>query len=200
MSHLHTSQLPLYNHIRNSILTHALLFNPFPDGRLEILTCPNEHGSWDARIIVLTQEPYECRILTHVSDSAGEVAAMQYLLGALQFRSRRMLDAQKVGESFRIREEREDWVERRSLGGSPTPNEYRGRGNVRVPSMGMSPVARREWEDGGRWHDGIPLTDQPIPHSGNDQPIPHSGNDQPYRRGYSLFDGPSWTPWRGSCS
>jgi hypothetical protein len=120
--------LPLYNHIRNSILTHALLFNSFPGGRLELITCPNENGCWDARIIVLTQEPYECRILAHVKNTAGEVAAMRYLRDALQVRSRRSLDAQRVGGSFRIHEEREDWVERgwrRGLEGSPTPTEYR---------------------------------------------------------------------------
>jgi hypothetical protein len=47
--------------------------------------------------------------------------------------------------------------------------------------MGVSPVARREWEDGGRWHNGIPLTDHPRP---------HLGNDQPQRRRQSLSNGP----------
>jgi predicted site-specific integrase-resolvase len=111
MSHIHPSQIPLYAYIRNSILGHALLINPSPHGRRELITYPNRQGGWDVQVVVLTETPYECRILAqNVGSNQREMEVMQDMLQGLQSNSRRMLSTRMVGESFRIEERMKKWV------------------------------------------------------------------------------------------
>jgi hypothetical protein len=108
MSLLNPSQVILHGYLRVSLLSHTLLINPSPHGRLELITCPNYHGGWNARIIVLTQNIYECLVLAHVSNSAGELPAMQDLLYELQLGSRRRLAGARAGDLLRFKGTRDD--------------------------------------------------------------------------------------------
>jgi len=43
-------------YLRNSILGHLTLLNPWPRGRLSLVTYPNIDDTWDVRAIVVTSD------------------------------------------------------------------------------------------------------------------------------------------------
>jgi hypothetical protein len=144
-SHLTPPQIILHSHLRNSILTHALRINPSPNGRLELITCLNYRGGWDARIIVLTQEPHECLILAHLRNSAGELPAMQDLLYELQLGSRRRLAERSMGDLLNFHG-RTDEGFGNGDGGSNSPDAIHLR-ERRNPHAPISPETRDGWSD-----------------------------------------------------
>jgi len=77
-------------YLRSSILDHLTLLNPWPGGRLSLVTYPNIDDTWDVRAIVVTSdEPYEARVLVHVNDSRCELTGLRRMLHLLQEAQRR---------------------------------------------------------------------------------------------------------------
>ena len=107
MLYLHPSQMPLYAYIRNSILGHALLIPSSPHGRLELITYPSLQGGWDVQVVVLTETPYECRVLAqNVGSNQGEMEVMQDMLHGLQSNGRE--DAEHTYSGRVIQNRRKD--------------------------------------------------------------------------------------------
>ncbi|KAF1828294.1 hypothetical protein BDW02DRAFT_635262 [Decorospora gaudefroyi] len=154
MSHLIPSQVMLYDHIRNSILTHAALVNPSTNRRLELITCLDQCGDWEVRVVLLTPEPCECRILAHADSSVSEIAAMQDLLYDLQLDSGRMLRGRRVGEVFNIDEGAENVSGDMEMNGRGPVGKGRGPG-VRLGCQRFTMAIAPELRDPrGEWVNG----------------------------------------------
>jgi len=86
-------------YLRNSILDHLTLLNPWPGGRLSLVTYPNIDDTWDVRAIVVTSdEPYEASVLVHVNDSRCELTGLRQMLHLLQEAQRRNLQERTTGD------------------------------------------------------------------------------------------------------
>ena len=73
--------------------------NPWPGGRLSVVTYPNIDDTWDVRAIVVTSdEPYETRVLGHVNDSRCELTGLREMLHSLQQAHRRILQEMLTGD------------------------------------------------------------------------------------------------------
>ena len=105
MTHLTPPQILVSNHLRNLILTHATLLNPSAHGTLQLVTYPNNNGGWDVRLIAITPEPYECRVLAHVDSDLGERVAMQDMLYLLQKRTEETLGKLNVNSVVSLGDE-----------------------------------------------------------------------------------------------
>jgi hypothetical protein len=88
--------------LRNAILSHATVMNPYPRGRLALVTYPAANNRWNVRVLVVTQEPHEVKVLAHVDDGSGEMAALREMLNALQRDARRILGVGTTGDVFRF--------------------------------------------------------------------------------------------------
>jgi hypothetical protein len=192
------SGIALYHHIRELIFTHTALINPSPHGKLELITCPwPNYRGWDIQVVVLTQEPYERRILAQDGNSSSEIMAMQALLFELQVDNSKILHGRRMGELFNIEERTSEVFEnecgdrRRSMGHvqrSPSPPlpGHRGRRNGCTPMVPMGMTSNRSLSDDGddarRYHNGIPLTDRHRHFQ--------DGNESA-RRMHSLLNGPA---------
>jgi hypothetical protein len=86
-------------YLRNLILAHVTLIDPWPHGRLSLVTYPNPNNTWDVRIVVVvSHEPYEARVLGHVNESLGEMAGLREMLHALRQSLRQKLGGTKTGD------------------------------------------------------------------------------------------------------